>query len=89
MNREEELTDILRKVEWGQLDSAVAFDRILRLFSATGSVADAVGRNCPFCGEPCVECSHKAIGRERRCNIAANTKLCDDPRYEDCSSSGC
>ena len=33
MNREEELTDILRKVEWGQLDSAVSFDRILRLFS--------------------------------------------------------
>ena len=27
------------------------------------SLADAVGRNCPFCGEPCVECSHKATGR--------------------------
>lgn len=27
----------------------------------SGSVADAVGRNCPFCGETCVECSHKAI----------------------------
>jgi hypothetical protein len=36
MNREEELTDILRKVEWGQMDSAVAFDRILRLFSVVG-----------------------------------------------------
>lgn len=33
MNREEELTDILRKVEWGQMDSTVAFDRILRLFN--------------------------------------------------------
>ena len=36
MNREEELTDILRKVEWGQLDSAVAFDRILLLFNVAG-----------------------------------------------------
>lgn len=27
------------------------------------SVADAVGRNCPFCGEPCAECSHKANER--------------------------
>lgn len=27
------------------------------------SVADAVGRNCPFCGEPCAECSHKATER--------------------------
>lgn len=36
MNREEELTDILRKVEWGQLASTVAFDRILRLFSVMG-----------------------------------------------------
>lgn len=26
----------------------------------SGAVADAVGRNCPFCGEPCPECSHKA-----------------------------
>lgn len=38
MNTEEELTDILRKVEWGQLDSAVAFDRILRLFSVVGRI---------------------------------------------------
>lgn len=29
----------------------------------SGSVADYVGRNCPFCGEPCVECSHKATDR--------------------------
>jgi hypothetical protein len=36
MNREEELTDIVRKVEWGQMDSAVAFYRILRLFSVVG-----------------------------------------------------
>lgn len=36
MNKEEELTDILRKVECGQLDSTVAFDRILRLFSVVG-----------------------------------------------------
>jgi hypothetical protein len=36
MNREEELTDILRKVEWGQLDSTVAFDRISRLCSVVG-----------------------------------------------------
>jgi hypothetical protein len=32
----------------------------VRLSAVSGSVADAVGRNCPFCGEPCVECSHKA-----------------------------
>lgn len=38
MNKKEELTDILRKVEWGQLDSTVAFDRILRLFSVSGSL---------------------------------------------------
>ena len=36
MNREDELTDILRKVEWGQMDSTVAFDRILRLFNVVG-----------------------------------------------------
>jgi len=30
------------------------------LAAVSGSVADAVGRNCPFCGEPCPECSHKA-----------------------------
>jgi hypothetical protein len=23
------------------------------------SVEDNIGRNCPFCGKPCVECSHK------------------------------
>jgi hypothetical protein len=44
MNREEELTDILRKVEWGQLDSAVAFDRILRLFNVVGRSEQLV---CP------------------------------------------
>lgn len=32
----------------------------LRQPLVSGSVADAVGRNCQFCGEPCVECSHKA-----------------------------
>jgi len=26
----------------------------LRQPLVSGSVADAVGRNCPFCGEPCV-----------------------------------
>lgn len=35
----------------------------LRQHFVSGSVADAVGRNCPFCGEPCVECSHKATDR--------------------------
>lgn len=25
------------------------------------SIANAIGRNCPFCGEPCPECSHKGI----------------------------
>ena len=35
----------------------------LRLSAVSGSVADAVGRNCPFCGEPCSECSHKATDR--------------------------
>lgn len=29
----------------------------------SGSVANAVGRNCPFFGEPCTECSHKATDR--------------------------
>lgn len=43
MNREEELTDILKKVEWGQMDSTVAFDRILRLFG--------VGDSFPFVHE--------------------------------------
>ena len=42
MNREEELTDILQKIDRGQMDIAVAFDRILRLFSVINSV-------CPFC----------------------------------------
>ena len=35
----------------------------LRLSAVSGSVADAVGRKCPFCGEPCTECSHKATDR--------------------------
>lgn len=35
----------------------------LRQPPVSGSVADAVGRNCPFCGEPCSECSHKATCR--------------------------
>ena len=35
----------------------------LRQHFVSGSVADYVGRNCPFCGEPCVECSHKATDR--------------------------
>jgi len=38
-------------------------DKLLVLFGVSGSVADAIGRNCPFCGEPCVECSHKATDR--------------------------
>lgn len=33
--------------------------RALRQPDVSGSVADAIGRKCPFCGEPCVECSHK------------------------------
>jgi len=35
----------------------------LRQPPVSGLVADAVGRNCPFCGEPCPECSHKATDR--------------------------
>lgn len=35
----------------------------LRQPPVSGSVADQVGRNCPFCGEPCPECSHKATDR--------------------------
>jgi len=35
-------------------------DKLLDLFAVSGSFADAIGRNCPFCGEPCVECSHNA-----------------------------
>lgn len=35
----------------------------LRQPLVSGSVADAVGRACPFCGEPCTECSHKATNR--------------------------
>lgn len=38
-------------------------EEALRQPPVSGSVADAVGRNCPFCGEPCVECSHKATDR--------------------------
>lgn len=37
MNKEEKLTDILQKVDRGQMDIAVAFDQILRLFSVSGS----------------------------------------------------
>lgn len=36
MNKGEELTDIVRKVENGQMDSTVAFDRIFRLFDVSG-----------------------------------------------------
>ena len=32
----------------------------LQQTDVSGSVAYTVGGNCPFCGEPCVECSHKA-----------------------------
>lgn len=35
----------------------------LQQTGVSGSVADTVGRNCPFCGEHCVECSHKATDR--------------------------
>ena len=35
----------------------------LRQPPVSGSVADVVGRNCLFCGEPCPECSHKATDR--------------------------
>lgn len=46
MNREEELTDILQKIDRGQMDIAVAFDRILRLFS----VGQSEQLKCPKCG---------------------------------------
>ena len=38
MNREEQLTDILQKIDRGQMDITVAFDRILRLFSVSESL---------------------------------------------------
>lgn len=38
-------------------------NQALRQPLVSGSVADAVGRNCPICGEPCPECSHKATDR--------------------------
>ena len=38
MNREEQLTDILKKIDRGQMDITVAFDRILRLFSVSESL---------------------------------------------------
>lgn len=44
-------------------DFTAGYKAALRQFAVSGSVADAVGRNCPFCGEPCVECSHKATER--------------------------
>lgn len=25
----------------------------------SNSLSSIVGRNCPYCGEPCIECSHK------------------------------
>jgi hypothetical protein len=37
-----------------------AMNQVLHQPPVSGSVADAVGRNCPYCGEPCVECSRKA-----------------------------
>jgi hypothetical protein len=43
-----------------------AAKEILLLFSVSGSVADTIGRSCPFCGEPCPECSHKAIDTNGR-----------------------
>ena len=48
MNREEELTDILRKVEWRQMDSTVAFDRILRLFNVVGQSEQL---KCSLCND--------------------------------------
>jgi hypothetical protein len=38
-------------------------NQALSMSGVSGSVADAIGRKCPFCGEPCVECSHKATDR--------------------------
>jgi len=53
--------------DWDALEKRVAEleaeNQALRQPPVSGSVADAVGRNCPFCGEPCVECSHKATDR--------------------------
>jgi rubrerythrin len=69
MNREEELTDILRKVEWGQLDSAVAFDRILRLFSVVGRSELLV---CPDCVNGRDEFEPNWKCPECRRNIEAN-----------------
>jgi hypothetical protein len=47
----------------GTLTKEYADKILLDLYNVNGSVADSVGRNCPFCGEPCVECSHKATDR--------------------------
>ena len=47
--------------EW--TDFLYQLNQALRQPFFSGSLADAVGRNCPFCGEPCVECSHKATDR--------------------------
>lgn len=44
-------------------DLDLVIEAALRQPPVSGSVADAVGRNCPFCGEPCPECSHKATNR--------------------------
>jgi hypothetical protein len=40
-----------------------AMNQVLHQAPVSGSFADAVGRNCPHCGEPCVECGHKETDR--------------------------
>ncbi len=46
-----------------QVNLAKTIMQALHIHDVSGLVADSVGRNCPFCGEPCVECSHKATDR--------------------------
>ena len=50
-------------IGWSEAADFAEWFAALRQPPVSGSVADAVGRNCPFCGEPCVECSHKATDR--------------------------
>lgn len=60
---EEKILDIITECKLGEITTNEATRQVLDLFAVSGSVADAVGRNCPFCGEPCPECSHKATDR--------------------------
>ena len=69
MNKKEELTDILRKVEWGQLDSTVAFDRILRLFSVSGSLLSKT-YDIDFGGHS--KCKIRVCGNELEVEAAMN-----------------